>query len=571
MHTHHLDLTRGALVASACVLALSMPLTPAIVAQEASAETGAPSSGSPLDPSDQPIVIPEVDLGGLEPAIAAQLEALRATATEALRDLKDTPREGAGVGSEAGADPEDRPDLDPALVEKITAAADALSDMGRHYQSYEFYEAAAASYRASLQLRLDEQTAYLLAMTLRELSLYEDALTLFSVIASRQPNYVAARYYQALTLFDLGRFDASRATIPAPTDPVVRDSAAFQVLLGRLALQFDAPETAVAFFDRALEIAPEANRTHYLLAQAHRALGNREQAAAALSAYGPVGAKPADPLMEGIADLRVGSTPYLLSGRRAFAAGRFEEAAELFRQALDAQPGDAIIQVNLASALAQSGDIESAERLLEGVLAASPDNPTASYNLALLLIRQEKEPERALQLLDATLRSQPDDLDAQLQRIRLLARLGRVDASLQAIDDLRGTSALGEDLRLLEIELLVSQGRFDEAALRMEQAIGAIPSSGRLARAGARFYARVPALEQRDGLRALEMASLVYEATSEPADALAVAWAQAELGHCDRALQWIETARTTASGTIFEMPADAELLAERARSGSCRP
>lgn len=554
-----------ALIASFLLAAL-LPLSAAAVAQDAAAGGG---PRSPLDLSNENIVIPEVDLEGLEPAIASQLETLRTTATEALRQLNATPRpEPTPDGSASGDDPEA---MDPVLVRRITDAAEALADMGRHYQAYEFYEAASASYQASLQLRLDEQTAYLLAMTLRELSLYEDALTLFSVIASRQPNYVAARYYQALTLFDLGRFDASRATIPAPTDPIVRDSAAFQVLLGRLAMQFEAPETALTFFERALELAPAANRTHYLLAQAHRALGNREQAAAALSSYGPVGAKPADPLMDGIAELRVGSTPYLLSGRRAFAAGRYGEAAELFRQALEAKPDDPIIQVNLASALAQTGDVDAAAGLLEDILAANSDNPTASYNLALLLIREGRDLERAVTLLDTTIRLQPDDLDAKRQKVRLLAGLGRVEEALQALDGLRRDPAFGEGLRILEVDLLLSQSRFAEAANRLEEALAAVPASGRLARAGARFYARVPDTEQRDGLRALELASLVYEATNDPADALAVAWAQAELGQCDRALQWIETARAESAGTTFELPPEAEAMAERARTGTCRP
>lgn len=554
---------RAVSIATTVLLAAQSLIGAVALAQEAGPETLSAPAGSPLEPTDQPIVIPEVDLDGLEPAIAAQLESLRRRATDALRTLNETPRPEADT-----TDPEA---MDPALVRSITDAAEALADMGRHYQAYEFHGAAAASYRASLQLRLDEQTAYLLAMTLRELSQYEDALTLFSTIASRQPNYVAARYYQALTLFDLGRFDASRATIPSPTDPIVRDSAAFLVLLGRLAMQFESPEVAVTFFERALEVGPDANRTHYLLAQAHRALGNREQAAAALSSYGPVGAKPSDPLMEGIAELRVGSTPFLLSGRRAFSAGRYAEAAEFFRQALEAQPGDPIIQVNLASALAQTGEIEDAAQLLEQVLATAPDNPTASYNLALLLIRQGRDLDRALALLDTTILRQPDDIDAQRQKIQLLAGLGRTEEALQAIQGIRESPTFGEALRLLEVELLLSLSRFADAASRLDEAITTLPSSGRLARAGARFFARVPDLEQRDGLRALELASLVYEATNEPGDALAVAWAQAELGQCDRVLQWIETAKSASAGTAFELPVDVAALSERARAGSCRP
>ena len=552
----------------AALLATALLSSAGLLAQAPQAQAGS-ATPSPLEPSGAPIVIPEVDLEGLEPAIAAQLQEIRATATQALRVLKEAPAptpDPAASSAEAGAEA-----MDPELVRTITEAADALANLGRHYQSYEFYEAASAAYQASLQLRLDEQTAYLLAMTLRELSLYEDALTLFSVIASRQPNYVAARYYQALTLFDLGRFDASRATIPAPTDPIVRDSAAFQVLLGRLAMQFESPENAVTFFDRAIEIAPEANRTHYLLAQAHRALGNREQAAAALSAYGPVGAKPSDPLMAGIAELRVGSTPYLLSGRRAFAAGRYAEAAELFRQALEAQPGNPIIQVNLASALAQSGDVEGATSLLEEVLAASPENPTASYNLALLLIRQRTDFDRAVELLDTTIRLQPDDIAAKGQKIRVLAGLGRTDEALATIDGLRGHPSFGEELRLTEVDLLLSRSSFELAATRLEEALAALPASGRIARAGARFFARVPSLEQRDGFRALELASLVYEATNAPEDALAVAWAQAENDQCARAVEWIETARRDAEGSAFELPQDAVDLEQRARSGSCRP
>lgn len=506
-----------------------------VAGQQAPASATSQESPEPAQgPAD--FVMPEVSLEGLEPEIAKQLANLREAAALALN------------GDDAAA------------------SAGLLADLGRHYHAYDFLDAAAVAYQMTLQLQPEETSAYLLALVQRERGELEDALRLFSLIASRQPNYLAARYYQALTLYDLGRFDSSRATVPEDTT-----SAAFLVLLGRLAMQEERPDVAATFYTRAIEKAPEANRTHYLLAQAYRAAGDQEKAAEALKLYGPVGAKPSDPLAEGISELRVGSMPLALSGRTAFAAGRYEEAAVLFRDALEARPDDPGLMVNLASALAETGGTEEAISLLTQALALDPSSSSARFNLGLLLVKAGRSQE-SLPHLAMAVDSAPEDAGLRVEFVKALANTGRLKEALENLLVLRESAELGENLRLLEVQLLVSAGNFGGASERLQAALGAYPTSGQIAHAAARFFASVPSLEHRDGKQALELASLVFEATGKPTDAITVAMAHGELGQCAQAAQWMAMAEEELKGRQGGLTPEQKAFHQAAQQGQdCRP
>ncbi len=521
---------RSALLMSVLLCTLDAGATSA--QQEPSAQQEAPSAQPPA----ATLVIPEVSLEGLEPEIAAQLQLLREHTAEALNG------------------------------DDKANSAEATATLARHYHAYEFYAAAAAAYQASLELQLDETSAYLLALVLREQGDLEEALRLFSIIASRQPKYLAARYYQALTLFDLGRFDSSRATVPEGTE-----SPAFLVLLGRLAMQVQEPEIAIHYYESAIEKAPEANRTYYLLAQAHRAAGDADQAAAALGRYGPVGVKPSDPLMDGIRQLRTGSMPFALSGRTAFRAGRYAEAAELFRKALAARPDDAGLMVNLATAVAQDGSTEEPIELLMRAVEIEPNSSAALFNLGVLLTRVGRFDESVVRL-SAALEAVPNDVAVRAALAEALAKTGERGLALEHLTQLHTDAVFGEGLRLLELQLLVSEGQFDLALTRLESALEALPSSGLIAHAAARFFASSPSLEHRDGPRALELASLVFEATGKAADAITVALAHGELGQCEQAAQWMEMAAKELASSNGSLTASQRGFRDAAEEGSaCRP
>jgi Flp pilus assembly protein TadD len=82
-------------------------------------------------------------------------------------------------------------------------------------------------------------------------------------------------------------------------------------------------------------------------------------------------------------------------GNAAADAGRTEEAAQLYRQALALDPADARTRNNLARALLKAGDEEAALRELREAVKLAPDYALARFNLGMVLARRGQSAEAA--------------------------------------------------------------------------------------------------------------------------------------------------------------------------------
>src|SRR4029079_13773996 len=158
-------------------------------------------------------------------------------------------------------------------------------------------------------------------------------------------------------------------------------SAAAHSFLGQTALARRDFKAAAEHLEAALAAVPEANRLHYPLALAYRGLNDRARAEEQLAKAGQVGLKAPDPLLDGVANLRVGERVALMRGRVAAQAGRYADAAQEFRKALAAQPERVEARVNLGSVLALSGDRAGAIDQFQEALKREPANATAHFNL----------------------------------------------------------------------------------------------------------------------------------------------------------------------------------------------
>lgn len=124
-------------------------------------------------------------------------------------------------------------------------------------------------------------------------------------------------------------------------------------LQGDLARSEARHEDALAFYDRALELDPEAVDLHNLRGYSLLSLGEYEKAVQALQRYAfyaPDQANPHDSLGEA----------YLYTGR-------FEEATKEFLRALEIDPGFVWSAMHLADVLSVTGQIEKAHRVLDEV------------------------------------------------------------------------------------------------------------------------------------------------------------------------------------------------------------
>jgi tetratricopeptide (TPR) repeat protein len=421
--------------------------------------------------------LPEPDLGGLEPSVAQQLGELRSMAQGVLE----------AADSSAG--------------DRLAA----WGEMGRLFHAYRLLDAARQCYEAAETAAPEaaDWPYYLGQVAVAEGDL-EAAAAAFDRALALDSEDLATRVHAADVARDRGLLDEAReyllaAERVAPHEPVV------WARLGELALLRGEPGVAVERLEGALAAVPAATRLHHPLGLAYRALGDMEKARQHLEQRGDVGLAPPDPRMDELAALQVGERVHLLRGRQAYRAGRFGEAAEEFRLAVEAQPSSVRARINLGAALAGAGDTRGAMDELVRAVALGPDNATARFNLAALLSAAGKHSLAAAQYAEV-LKRRPQDEQAWLG----------------------------------EAESWLALGDYRRAAARLSEAAEQLPESSAVGYALARVLVLAPDPAVRDGDRALDLALRVLEGRKDSNTVALVALALRELGRCADAAAWLD-------------------------------
>jgi Flp pilus assembly protein TadD len=111
-------------------------------------------------------------------------------------------------------------------------------------------------------------------------------------------------------------------------------------------------------------------------------------------------------------------------GEAEMAGGHFNEAAAAWRWAVALNPRDAKAHARLGMLAQQAGDDASAERSYLTALRDDPGNPEVLNNLGAVYLGR-REWARALKLLTAAVRRDPEYVDAAYNRALALDALGR--------------------------------------------------------------------------------------------------------------------------------------------------
>ena len=128
---------------------------------------------------------------------------------------------------------------------------------------------------------------------------------------------------------------------------------------------------------------------------------------------------------------------------RAGRSGRPDQAAELYVEALDAQPADAGALEGLARLYARAGAWRELAKVYERTLAAAPPatRPSVYRSLAHLYLDRLDDPPRAIQCLEAVIAADPADTVSRLALARLHAATGAhgaAAADVEALADAAG-------------------------------------------------------------------------------------------------------------------------------------
>ncbi len=318
-------------------------------------------------------------------------------------------------------------------------------------------------------------------------------------------------------------------------------SAAAMVGLGRIAATQGDSATAVTYLEQALALVPEAAGIHYRLAMEYRKLGDLTKTQQHLSHVGSAGGiqtelAPADPLMDELRALISSARIFLQRGNFAFQAGRFEEAAQEYRQALEADPEDPVTRSNLAGALAMLGGGDAAILQYGEALRLDPLNVTAHFGMGVLSAQRGRDEEAVKHYL-VVVEVNSEHRQAQFNLANALSRLGRHQEALphygrvSQLDPGNGMARIGEAMTLIQTQ------QHGQALIRLQEGLDVLPENMEIKNILARLLAASPQDTIRDGPRSLELAQLVFAADANVEHAQTLTMAYAEVGQFDKAIE----------------------------------
>lgn len=173
------------------------------------------------------------------------------------------------------------------------------------------------------------------------------------------------------------------------------------------------PREAVAYFQKALALAPDFPDARRNLAQALITLGQPEKAVKLLQ-----------PLLNNPAS---GHETFYLLAQARWALGAAEDAVQALSRAISIKPNDFRALKLRASFLAEAGRIEESVEDFRTCHRISPQDPQPLLDAALLLIRSD-EPVIARELLNTAIKVAPDNI----QTCSLLGMLSAMEGNTAA-------------------------------------------------------------------------------------------------------------------------------------------
>ncbi len=417
---------------------------------------------------------------------------------------------------------------DPVKIEET------FGELGFLFHAHELLDSAIACYRNAARIDpKDPRWSYALALGLRGQGDLEGAAAAYELNLEQLPRNSTALIGLAEVRLEQNMPLVSKALLNHALE-LSADSPAALAVLGQVSLSTKDYVRAVRYFERALSQVPGANRLHYPLGLAYRGLGDMEKAREHLEQRGDVGLRAPDPIFDAIEERKTGERVMILEGRRAFAVGRYVEAAQAFQKALQSNPESIAARVNLASALGAAGEIEAAKEQYRHVLEVEPDNAAASFNLGTLSL-QEGNTEEAVALLKHAVESDPRDDESRAQLARAYEMQNQPEEALALIKEAVELNSANQNLWLSGRRLMSRLGLHKEARAWLEEAYRAMPDQGLIALELAELMATSPDPQARDGEKAVALATRVAAATDQPGHWLTLSKALAEADRCEDA------------------------------------
>ncbi len=277
------------------------------------------------------------------------------------------------------------------------------------------------------------------------------------------PEQDPAQFAALTTLFRQGRLAAvvEQGEALAARHP---RSSFLHMLLGSAHAGLGLAESAIAYFNRALEIKPDNAEAYLGLGILFANLGRDEQAITCFTKVVAIIPLHAD------AHNNLG----ILLGKK----GRYEEAIAAVEQALKIRPAYAVTHLNLGILLKDCGRTDDAVAAFRTAISCKPDYASAYNNLGLLLGSLGRN-EDAVAALSQALAIKPDFAEAHNNLGVALSNLGRHDQAIIHFQTAYGINPSYAEAHYNAGSLLGNLGHHDQAIACFDRALRLKPSYAR--------------------------------------------------------------------------------------------
>ena len=435
------------------------------------------------------LLIPQPDLGGVDPPVQEQIHAAQATLAAAL--------------AAADASRADR--------------AEAFGNLGKIYQAYGFENDALDCYTNAS--RLDPESfrwSYYAGYLGQKCGDEEKAERAYRHCLTLKPDNraVLLRFGELELALDhpiaAKRYFTRAAALRISSPPALTG-------LGKVALIEHQYDAAVKLFTRALASEPQASSIHYQLAMAYRGLGDLTHMREQLQMRGNVEPTIQDPLLDEIDVLKQGKHGLFERASAAMHANRIVEAVAICREMVRLDPSDPIAYKYLGIALARSGKSDEALKQYSHALELDPRNASVYSDIGALLIEARRE-DQAIAQFQQALKLDPGLIIAHFHLANLLMRRGQDADAEREYGIVVSLQPQNQFARLMQAMASVHSGSYVRARTLLEEAAEAFPNDPEITNALARLLAAAPDPVVRDNNRAMRM--LEFSEKNEKGDPL---------------------------------------------------
>ena len=314
-------------------------------------------------------------------------------------------------------------DLQKKFEETGAQNSDLLITAGNIFQSYGLNLHAIESYEAAFKVKSeDHRSAYLMALSQRELGQSEKARLILLRWAKKKPDHLNTRLQLAQIAYESGldRESKLHAEHVLELDPF---SVPALAILGQVYLREGSPTEAVQFLSRALELSPGASALRYPLGLAYRSLDQLPEAEEQMGLRGIAFPQPHDPWLSEVQSLRRGGRVHLNEGSLLFSEGLYERAEESFLKALEYDSRSATAHLNLGSTRVKLGRLDEARRDLLEAIRLNPKLALAWFDLGVIEAQEGSDLE-AVRCYDRALEIDESHSEALYNRGNARRRLG---------------------------------------------------------------------------------------------------------------------------------------------------